>query len=132
MLARNVWGGIDSRVAFVDMGGRQTAWTGNRMEFIGRNGTLERPAALAPGAALLGRTGADSIRAAYCSPTSSWPALVDRVRLVLGVAPSTEEAQTLITRWRGEDVDAALQAVRARWSEVLDTVTVRTPDRAFD
>jgi cyclic beta-1,2-glucan synthetase len=58
MLARNLWGGADARVAFTDLGGAQTAWTGNRMEFIGRNGTLEQPAALATGARLSGRTGA--------------------------------------------------------------------------
>ena len=50
MLARNLWGGAETRVAFTDLGGLQTAWTGNRMEFIGRNGTLERPA---PGASKL-------------------------------------------------------------------------------
>jgi cyclic beta-1,2-glucan synthetase len=43
-----------------------------------------------------------------------------------------QEAQTLIARWRAEDIDTALQAVRSSWSTVLDTVTVRTPDRAFD
>jgi cyclic beta-1,2-glucan synthetase len=51
---------------------------------------------------------------------------------LLGEADSTQAAQTMIARWRSEDVDAALQSVRADWSAVLDTVTVRTPDRAFD
>ena len=51
---------------------------------------------------------------------------------LLGEADSTQCAQSTIARWRGEDVDAALQTVRADWSAVLDTVRVRTPDRAFD
>ena len=51
LLARNTWNtAFGSRVAFVDLGGRQTAWTGDRREFLGRNGTLGNPAALAPAA----------------------------------------------------------------------------------
>ena len=38
----------------------------------------------------------------------------------------------MIEHWRGADLDAALAAVREDWSDVLGTVTVKTPDRAFD
>ena len=133
MLARNLWGGVDTRVAFTDLGGQQTAWTGNRMEFIGRNGTLERPAALAAGARLSGRTGAglDPCSALQTSVAVAANSSVEVVWL-LGEADSTLAAQATIARWRSEDVDAALQSVRADWSAVLDTVTVRTPERAFD
>jgi cyclic beta-1,2-glucan synthetase len=133
MLARNVWGGIDGRVAFMDLGGRQTSWTGNRMEFIGRNGTLERPAALVQGATLSGRTGAgfDPCGALQSTIELAAGSSIEIVWL-LGVAPNLQEAQASIARWRAEDIDAALQAVRSSWSKVLDTVTVRTPDRAFD
>ncbi len=133
MLARNLWGGAETRVAFTDLGGLQTAWTGNRMEFIGRNGTLERPAALATGARLSGRTGAglDPCGALQTSVVLAAHASVELVWL-LGEAGTTQAAQAMIARWRSEDVDAALQSVRADWSAVLDTVTVRTPDRAFD
>ena len=59
MLARNPWNVMfGSRVAFADLGGRQTAWTGDRREFLGRNGTLDNPAALATGAPLSKRSGA--------------------------------------------------------------------------
>ncbi len=47
MFARNAWSAdFGSRVAFADLAGAQTDWTGDRREFIGRNGTLARPAAL--------------------------------------------------------------------------------------
>ena len=133
MLARNLWGGTGTRVAFTDLGGLQTAWTGNRMEFIGRNGTLERPAALAAGAKLSGRTGAglDPCGALQTSVVLAAHASVELVWL-LGEAGTTQAAQAMIARWRGEDVDVALQSVREHWSAVLDTAVVRTPDRAFD
>ena len=41
MFARNPWNAsFGSRVAFADLCGAQTEWTGDRREFIGRNGTL--------------------------------------------------------------------------------------------
>src|SRR5437762_10152445 len=59
MFARNTWSGeFGTRVAFADLGGAQTEWTGDRMEFLGRHGTLDRPAGLAGGSRLSGRVGA--------------------------------------------------------------------------
>ena len=47
-----------SRVSFIDFNGKQTSWTADRSEFIGRNGSLERPAALMRREKLSGSTGA--------------------------------------------------------------------------
>src|SRR2546428_12999737 len=59
MLARNAWNvDFGGRVGFADLGGAQTAWTGDRTEFLGRNGTLEQPAGLERGVRLSGRGGA--------------------------------------------------------------------------
>ena len=59
LLARNPWRGeFGSRVAFADLMGRQTSWTADRREFLGRNGSHDRPLALALGAELSGRVGA--------------------------------------------------------------------------
>ena len=50
LFARNALGGeFGGRVAFVDLAGKQTSWTGDRTEFLGRNGTPERPQALEQG-----------------------------------------------------------------------------------
>src|SRR6266700_3179864 len=59
MLARNAWNvDFGGRVGFADLGGAQTALTGDRTEFLGRNGTLEQPAGLERGVRLSGRVGA--------------------------------------------------------------------------
>ena len=56
ILVRNPWNTeFAGRVAFLDLGGRQTAWTGDRTEFLGRNGALDRPAGLDRGYRLPGR-----------------------------------------------------------------------------
>ena len=47
-----------SRVAFADMRGAQSDWTGDRREFIGRNRTLANPAALTSASPLSNKVGA--------------------------------------------------------------------------
>ena len=47
ILARNPWSDQFAEcVAFADLNGRQTAWTGDRTEFIGRDSALDRPLGL--------------------------------------------------------------------------------------
>ena len=59
MFARNAWNSeFAGRVAFADLDGRQTSWTGDRTEFLGRNGTLDHPASLERGNRLSGKVGA--------------------------------------------------------------------------
>ncbi|MDH3792991.1 MAG: glycosyl transferase, partial [Rhodospirillales bacterium] len=59
VLARNPWSiAFSGRIAFADLGGRQTAWTADRTEFLGRNGGPAAPAALVGKTPLSGITGA--------------------------------------------------------------------------
>ncbi len=59
LTARNPWNpDFGGRVAFLDLGGRQGAWTADRTEFIGRNGALDLPAGLERGHRLKGIVGA--------------------------------------------------------------------------
>src|SRR3989442_603801 len=134
MLARNAWNSeFGSRVAFADLGGAQTEWTGDRMEFLGRHGTLDHPAGLAGGSRLSGRVGAGF------DPCSALRAMVElraggRVEVVflLGEAATRDEARDLIARYRTRDGDAVLRAVEKRWDDVLGAVQVKTPDRSMD
>src|SRR5664280_2639803 len=59
ILVRNSWNTeFGGRVAFLDLGGRQTAWTADRTEFLGRNGAPDAPAGLDRGRRLRGVAGA--------------------------------------------------------------------------
>jgi cyclic beta-1,2-glucan synthetase len=133
MFARNVWSDAPTRVAFVDLGGRQTSWTGDRREFLGRNGALASPAALARTGKLSDRTGAglDPCGALQASLELREDAAIEIVWF-LGEEATTLDAQALITHWRSADLDAALRSVRQYWNEVLGAVVVKTPDRSFD
>jgi len=134
MLARNAWRrDFGGRVAFADLGGAQTAWTADRTEFLGRHGSADHPAALAPRHRLSGRVGAGldpcgALQARLELPAGGRAEVV----FVLGEAASVEEARALIARYRGRDVAAVLDAVTARWNGVLGAVQVKTPDRSMD
>jgi cellobiose phosphorylase len=68
LFAQNPWNAeFAQRVAFIDMAGAQDDWTGDRTQFLGRNGGLQRPAVLALGAPLGKQVGRASIRAARCA-----------------------------------------------------------------
>ena len=121
------------RVAFADLGGTHTSWTGDRTEFLGRHGSPDLPAALAHRHRLSGRVGAG------LDPCGALQATIElaagecaEVVFFLGEAASAGEASALILRYRTSEVGAVLRAVGRRWDEVLDTVQVTTPDRAMD
>ena len=134
MLARNPWNtAFGSRVAFADLAGRQTAWTGDRREFLGRNGTLDRPAALAGKAPLSNHVGAglDPCGALHTALQLAPNGTVEIVFL-LGETATAADAQSLITHYRTADLDAVLREVTNHWDDVLGTVQVKTPDRSMD
>ncbi len=132
--ARNAWNGeFASRIAFADLGGRHTSWTCDRLEFLGRNASLDHPASLERGEALSGKTGATlDPCAALQTEVEVQPGQRAEVVFMLGQGGSPEEARTLIERYRAEDCDALLRQVRERWDAVLGTVQVRTPDASMD
>jgi cyclic beta-1,2-glucan synthetase len=134
ILVRNPWNtAFGERIAFADLGGKQTAWTADRTEFLGRNGSLSDPAALRRATALAGRSGAgiDPCAALQAEIVLS-PGESVEVVLLLGQAASKEDARSLIARYRETNIDVILADVARHWKDLLGTVQVRTPDRALD
>jgi cyclic beta-1,2-glucan synthetase len=121
------------RVAFVDLGGRQTSWTGDRREFIGRNGALAAPLALAVGGSLSGAVGAGLDPCGALQTTIELaPGAVDEIVVFLGDGADLAQAQALIAFYRKADLDRVLAEVRAQWLDVVGAVQVKTPDRSMD
>jgi cyclic beta-1,2-glucan synthetase len=134
VFARNPWNDqFGERVAFMDLNGRQTAWTCDRTEFLGRDGAMDRPLGMTPGTLLSNRVGAG------LDPCGT---LRTHVRLnatgtteivwFLGQAATGTEAQSLVMKYRNADLDAVFAAVTHQWDDTLGVVQVRTPDRAMD
>jgi cyclic beta-1,2-glucan synthetase len=134
LLARNPWNAsFATRVAFMDLCGRQQSWTADRREFLGRHGSLAEPAALLHGSALSSRVGA-GLDPCGALQTQERIGPGDSVQLVflLGQGASQDEAAALVTRFRAENPNGILEKVSAFWTETLDAVQVKTPDRALD
>ncbi len=134
MLARNPWSPeFGGRVAFADLRGLQTAWTGDRTEFVGRNGALDRPAALERPARLSGTVGAGlDPCAAFQTIVTLGPGERADVTLLLGQGATADEARALVERYRAADLDATLAEVERWWDDALSVVQVKTPDRSLD
>ena len=134
MFARNPWNAaFGARVAFADLDGRQTDWTADRREFLGRHGTLAEPAALLGAAPFSKRVG---VGLDPCSALQTYvdlePGDTREVVFFVGEATDAASAQALLERYRSADLEAVFRSVLEYWEKVLGTVQVKTPDRSMD
>ncbi len=121
------------RVAFAQVSETEMSITGNRTEFIGRNGSLANPAAMGR-ARFSGHTGAARDPCAAIQTTVELAEGEEReIVFVFGAAANTDEAQQLVQRFSGPArARQALEAVWEYWNRTLGAVQVQTPDRALD
>jgi cyclic beta-1,2-glucan synthetase len=134
LFANNPWNGtFAGRVAFADLSGRQTSWTADRREFLGRHGTLADPAALRRTQPLSGRVGAGLDPCVALQTTVALePDATTEVVFFLGEAADVSSAQALLQRYRSADLGVVHRSVVEHWDAILGTVQVKTPDRAMD
>jgi cyclic beta-1,2-glucan synthetase len=129
ILARNRYNpDYGERVAFAAMSPSPRSYSGDRTEFIGRNGSLSEPAALKRDR-LSNRTGAGlDPCAALQVEVEIAPGDTTDVICLLGQAESQQEAQRLIQKYR-EDlaVEQALLRTTRWWDNILGTIQVETP-----
>jgi cellobiose phosphorylase len=121
------------QVAFCALSEPVAAHTGDRREFLGRNGSVASPAAFQHGA-LGSNTGAglDPCAALQCTLALA-PGESREIVVLLGASSGTEAARRAIARYR--DVATAVAAEArgtAEWEERLSVVRVRTPEPSFD
>ena len=134
LLARNAYNPEFSElVAFFDVDDVTRTLSGDRTEFIGRNGTLRNPAALAR-ARLSGKVGAAmdpcaAIQVPFELADGSSREIIFR----MGIGRGTDDASRLVQRLRkSSTASAALEAVRQYWKYTLGAVQIDTPDPSLN
>ncbi len=117
------------RVAFFDAGEATQSVSGDRTEFLGRNGTLSNPAAMTR-QRLSGKVGSALDPCAAIHVPFELNAGQEReVVFTLGVGRDANAASELVRRSRGKAVvRATLEQVWQHWNASLGAVQVETPD----
>jgi cyclic beta-1,2-glucan synthetase len=134
MLARNRFDELfATRVAFSAISGKVSSFTAARAEFLGRNSRLSSPAGMRR-QPLSGEVGDTIDPCAALQSHMTIPAGETReIVVLLGAAESESAAASLFERYGNPDAaKAALDHAARVWRKRLGTITVRTPDPAFD
>ena len=121
------------RVAFMEVSELTRNFTGDRTEFLGRNGTLASPAAL-------GRVRLSGKVGAAFDPCGAMQAQIElaegqqrEVVFILGAGRNSDEARALVQRFRGTGpARAALETVRSFWQRTVTTIQVKTPNEELN
>jgi cyclic beta-1,2-glucan synthetase len=121
------------RVAFLASNKKPHNITTDRTEFLGRMGSLRAPAAL-------GRIGLNSSVNAGIDPCAVIQLHVDlapggteEVFFLLGEGNDRAESLALIGRIQaGAEIEAIWQSVQQHWDDILNVVTVETPDTGMN
>jgi cyclic beta-1,2-glucan synthetase len=134
LFARNPYSAeFADRLAFFDVDDAKGNLSGDRTEFVGRNGTLGDPAAMRR-SHLSGRVGpgldpCGAIQVGFELATGEAREIVFR----LGVGRNADDAGRLVQRFRGPlAARSALEAVWQYWKHTLGAVQVETPDPSLN
>jgi cyclic beta-1,2-glucan synthetase len=124
---------FSDRVAFFDVDDPARSLSGDRREFLGRNGTLRDPAAMKR-LRLSGKVGAGLDP---CGAVQVNVGLADgearEIVFRLGVGRNANDAAALVQRFRGSlAARNALEAVWLHWNHTLGAVQVETPDASLN
>ena len=121
------------RVSFLDANESARTVTGDRTEFLGRNGTTANPAAMSR-IRLSGRVGASLDSCAAMQVSFDLAAGQEReVSFTLGTGRDADDARNLIQRFRGAGpARRELEAVWHYWNHTLGAVNIDTPDPAVN
>ena len=134
VLARNTYNSdFMGRVAFAHASQPPASATADRLEFLGRNGSLRRPAALK-------RVSLGQRFGAGLDPCAALQIRVDlnpgetkQVVVLLGQGDDRAHALALASRLGSvRAARSALEQVEQRWDELLGAVQIETPDDSFD
>jgi cellobiose phosphorylase len=134
LFARNPYNTeFPERVGFLDMDDATRSHTGDRTEFLGRNGSTRSPAAMRR-VGLSGKVGAtmDPCGAMQVAMSLA-PGAQRELVVTLGAGSNIHDARELVRRFRGgKAAQASLDRVWQYWNQTLGAVHVETPDAAVN
>ena len=134
LLARNPYNTeFADRTAFFDVDDAKRTVTGDRTEFLGRNGSLRSPAALSR-TRLSGKVGAALDPCGAIQVRFDLAAGQEReIVFKLGLGKNIDDAKQLAHRFRGSvAARSALDLVWKHWTHTLGAVQVETPDESVN
>jgi cyclic beta-1,2-glucan synthetase len=134
LLARNPYNTeFADRVAFFSVDATTRTLSGDRTEFLGRNGTQRNPAAMSR-LRLSGKVGAGlDPCAALQVPFELTDGQEREIVFTLGAGRNVDDARDLVQRFRGATAArGALDAVWHYWNHTLGAVQVETPDQSLN
>ena len=134
LFARNPYNtDFAGRVAFLDVDDTTRTVSGDRTEFLGRNGALGSPAAMTR-SRLSGRVGAalDPCGAIQV-PFELGDGQEREIIFRLGAGRDADDAANLVRRFRGPGAArGALEAVWEYWKHTIGAIHVETPDQSLN
>ncbi|MBI4976892.1 MAG: cyclic beta 1-2 glucan synthetase [Spirochaetes bacterium] len=124
---------FSSTVVFVQTGESERTFTGDRTEFIGRNGSLERPAAMFR-QGLSNKVGPALDPCAALQTYITIPAGQERyVVFMMGGAESRDEARNIIRKHSSKaGAWQSLEKVWDFWKHCTGAINIETPDTAMN
>jgi len=134
LLAKNVWNAdFAERMAFLSTDKQVHGFTGDRSEFLGRDGGFKKPAALS-------RWGLKGTVGAKIDPCVALQVHIDvpangeaEVVFLFGQGDNREHAQALIEKWQQpQTLPSDWKTMRNRWLRLFNSVSVQTPEPSFD
>ena len=134
ILARQYWNGaFAGQLAFAAASPRATTWSGDRSQFLGRNGSVARPASL-DRARLDNRTGAAVDPAAALQVAVAMdPGGQTEVIFLLGQTSDIESVRAMVSRYGDvAQAEAALSDTCEWWASTLRAIQVKTPILSID
>ena len=122
-----------NRIAFFNTDALMRTCSGNRTEFLGRNGTLKDPAVMKR-LHLSGKVGAGMDPcAAIQVPFDLVDGEEKKIVFILGVGQNLNEAQRLVQIFNDSiAAEDALKAVQKYWDKTLNAVQIKTPDPSLN
>ncbi|MEI6492133.1 MAG: glycosyl hydrolase family 65 protein [Verrucomicrobiota bacterium] len=114
-------------------GGEIRGFDCDREAFLGHYGGFHNPAAVVKGACTNSVGVSDNICGAIQSRVTLAPGASADVLVLLGIGRAGTTGKTVSSRYADTGcVDRELAALKSHWHGLLETITVRTPDPAFD